>query len=532
MTPPTSLPPEILSHIFRWLCPEDLVAVPHVCRAFYDCVKGNRKLFRDVYMLRLDTPNDKDLDWEAEIRALARLESICRRATAADKEHELDFVSRTVDRLLKQASSLGCFTENSHTHAASRNADLLAQLFKEASTREAFLQRSFLFGRVRNEHRHPMRLLDPPQREHQQSAKLHCLYGRPILNLGRLRSTRTYPYAVSKVYDLRQYTDLTEWGPFMNDSTDRVDWEKIEAILVVLGYNLALRRVARLFTDVWDSPFSGSWPNSYRHCDTPSPPLSPSPMDSMDPYGVTGTWYRVVCFLDYSDFFKYNFPVGVDLADHAPRPPLNVGEETRLILMRAQVTAVEPPGPEDGQSLPVVHFRGVSRSLDESWPGLAGSADADSDTRGTVRLTKEGEVRWTTISIFHGEERWRSEGIQIGGVRSARGVVGNWFDKDYDPQGPAGPTAFWKATDSRATSDTIHDLLTNDFLLTYSTIAYMDDSDPEAEMDYEDEMEEEDGVDEEFDPELVSNELPGLLMDAQLEVEDIMQQAAGQGGNT
>lgn len=44
-------------------------------------------------------------------------------------------------------------------------------------------------------------------------------------------------------------------------------------------------------------------------------------------------------------------------------------------------------------------------------------------------MTREGEVRWTTYSIFNGEERWKSEGIQLGGVRSARGVVGNWFDK-------------------------------------------------------------------------------------------------------
>ena len=27
------------------------------------------------------------------------------------------------------------------------------------------------------------------------------------------------------------------------------------------------------------------------------------------------------------------------------------------------------------------------------------------------------------------EERWKSEGIQIGGPRSARGVLGTWFDK-------------------------------------------------------------------------------------------------------
>jgi len=43
-------------------------------------------------------------------------------------------------------------------------------------------------------------------------------------------------------------------------------------------------------------------------------------------------------------------------------------------------------------------------------------------------MTKEGEVRWTTFSIFGGESRWRSECIQLGGRRSARGVIGNWFD--------------------------------------------------------------------------------------------------------
>lgn len=103
-----------------------------------------------------------------------------------------------------------------------------------------------------------MRWGEPARKEHQQSAKLHCLYGKPIINQGRLRSTRTYPYAVSKVYDLRQYTDFTKWGPFMNDATGRVDWEMVEAILVVLGHNFNQRRVAKLFGDIWDCPFSGS----------------------------------------------------------------------------------------------------------------------------------------------------------------------------------------------------------------------------------------------------------------------------------
>jgi hypothetical protein len=48
---------------------------------------------------------------------------------------------------------------------------------------------------------------------------------------------------------------------------------------------------------------------------------------------------------------------------------------------------------------------------------------------GTVRKTRAGAIRWTSFSIYHGEERWRSEGVQIGGLRSARGVLGTWFDK-------------------------------------------------------------------------------------------------------
>jgi hypothetical protein len=44
-------------------------------------------------------------------------------------------------------------------------------------------------------------------------------------------------------------------------------------------------------------------------------------------------------------------------------------------------------------------------------------------------MTPEGEVRWTTFSVFDNQERWRSESVQVGGPKSAKGVVGYWFDK-------------------------------------------------------------------------------------------------------
>ena len=180
--------------------------------------------------------------------------------------------------------------KNGKTHSDSRNATLLRQLFSLQSNVEAFLERSFLFERVRHGVHHPPRAAVGRGEEYQQSAKLHCLYGKPILSVGRLRSKRTYGYACSKVYDLRQYTTRTRWGPFRDDGTDRVDWEKVEAILVVLAHNLHSKRlVSQDFAEVWDNPFAGSWPKSYMG----SPKIDPLPLELQDPYGVTGTWYRV-----------------------------------------------------------------------------------------------------------------------------------------------------------------------------------------------------------------------------------------------
>lgn len=167
------------------------------------------------------------------------------------------------------------------------------------------MQRSVLFLRIRG-----TLACCQSERRHKMSAKLHCLFSQAILNMGRTRSRRTYPVACSIVYDLRRYTQRTRWGPFMDDGTDNVDWEKVEAILIVLGHNISSKRlVSRVFSDVWENPFAGSWPGSY--ISAPPPPPKPAAatttaanddnsddeidpdLEAQDPYGVTGTWYRV-----------------------------------------------------------------------------------------------------------------------------------------------------------------------------------------------------------------------------------------------
>lgn len=108
--------------------------------------------------------------------------------------------------------------------------------------------------------------------------------------------------------------------------------------------------------------------------------------------------FQLTAVQDYNDLFQFNFSrEATRITSDQPRPPLSTEEAIRHILMRLTVTKVEPPGPDDNQRLPVVHFRGSTRSVDASW-----DPNANAKIRGTVRLTPEGEVHWTTVSIFYG----------------------------------------------------------------------------------------------------------------------------------
>lgn len=94
------------------------------------------------------------------------------------------------------------------------------------------------------------------------------------------------------------------------------------------------------------------------------------------------------------------------------------------------------------------------------------------------------------------EERWAAEGIQIGGPCSARGVLGTWFDKDFDPEGPCGPTSFWKVSDDTQTR----------LSLTVSRPGGDESSDDEVDEDEDSvmlEAEEEDDSDSEGDGDFV-----------------------------
>ena len=215
-------------------------------------------------------------------------------------------------------------------------------------------------------------------------AKLHVFYGVPIQQARRRRrGSTTVRYALrgenvmfsafarSRVYDLRQHTEHTFWGPFLDDGSQEVDWEKVEAIMLILDHNIQnFVRNHEIHNKSaipnWTQPFKGANPYSYvsTKVSGSSIPMQPStPLEAQDPYNVTGTWARIVCFLDYTELYAFNFRNDRPLPPNEPRRPLDTEEATRLIEKRIRVTKVEAPHDEDGKGMPRVTFKGTSYSV-------------------------------------------------------------------------------------------------------------------------------------------------------------------------
>ena len=219
-------------------------------------------------------------------------------------------------------------------------------------------------------------------RVRQLSAKLHVLYGIPIQyardfsgNCPRydlrseLKARSTHLYARSLVYDLRRFTEGTLFGPFLDDHSQDADWEKLEAIMIVLSYNIN-KYVETYDPDEtvvprWNKPFAGATPRSFVSPPFEIPKEPKLPLAARDPYNITGTWMRVVCFLDYNELHSFNFASSIPIDQ--PRHPLENEEAFRLIVMRLEITKIEPPGEEEGQGFPIVWFKGTSAAVRPPW---------------------------------------------------------------------------------------------------------------------------------------------------------------------
>jgi hypothetical protein len=105
---------------------------------------------------------------------------------------------------------------------------VLGRLFDNDSNKSAFLWRSSLFQNTCE----PLvaKYPQPTTEEAENSAKLAVFYGVSLES--GIEGLEVHPYARSRIYDLRRYTDNNGWGPFKDVGSGEVDWQRVLAIMV------------------------------------------------------------------------------------------------------------------------------------------------------------------------------------------------------------------------------------------------------------------------------------------------------------
>ncbi|KZT20516.1 hypothetical protein NEOLEDRAFT_1182475 [Neolentinus lepideus HHB14362 ss-1] len=144
--------------------------------------------------------------------------------------------------------------------------------------------------------------------------------------------------------------------------------------------------------------------------------------------GVEGAWRRCVCWMDYRDLILNNL--------HAPATRYSsptLQEAMRIIPLQLHVShyTTNPEFPER----PDIHVEGQAAGPDHTMRRVWGVV-------GMIGTAENGEVRWNLVHCRRDGEQWQDEwameGVQVGGIGSALGVLGMWTGAEHERTDPLG----------------------------------------------------------------------------------------------
>ncbi|KAJ7101020.1 hypothetical protein C8R43DRAFT_1244239 [Mycena crocata] len=431
-----SVPLEIIEHILLFCHPRDVARFSTICRFAEELLhrSADQYFWRQLFLLLFDDPrhapkflraDPSSFDWRRQLVRRMKAEHVAFAAADTDVRESM------LETLVSVAEEARPTPRHIGDPPASRNLDWLDYVLRNSHILDA--------SSSPNEAKFGDRL---------KAYMALSLKEDREDNADDLRGIRTRSRCL--VYDLRNYSEKNSWGPYLEDGN--VNWTHLEGIINVVETNLR------------ELP-PGQIPRPPPDLQAIRPHSAPGDYSGQDWAGVEGTWQRYVCFMDYrwdistmrsqqlilnpsSDLFAFNFAHTHD----GPRDPdffndRGFREATRLIelnirlitrdKMRVRFPTGDPPL-DANPDYPPLYFSGTSR----------GAASQEAIIQGFVRMGHDFIPRWRFTSIHDGQPQWSSEGVQIGGVGSARGVAGTWSAFGHGDGDPVGPFLFWKVNES------------------------------------------------------------------------------------
>ncbi|KAF9066455.1 hypothetical protein BDP27DRAFT_1227533 [Rhodocollybia butyracea] len=415
------LPVETIEEILIQCDPLDVGAISHCSRHLHEliCSASNQHLWRALYLAQpfddpiqcvyLDgRPRDREFNWKLELQAIIRARTVLTDVSVC-KPHERIRVLQTLLHMVSWVPPLKTYGDM---------LDNLSQnlLWVSAMTRGGVFLDSDKVGLTSDD-------TESAEEEAQLRARLHTIVGLTPADYtpaSRL-SARAY------IYDMRRYTWSNEFGPFCpsgneGGGVEKVNWVHIKQIHHIISMQLLELGDHATFEFV-------IYPLSFPFTQV----VIPEGVDldkEEDWAGVNGVWIVSFCFVDHSLLLRYNGIVGSETDQ--PRTSLLTGagfqEMFRSMQVTFQVTNIKEDPKHPGR--PQIYFVGV-----------VGEPSATT-MNGYVCMTDDNQIRWHFVSGEQGQAIWSSEGIQIGGVRSAYGVLGSWTTVFHDDDDPVGEPSY------------------------------------------------------------------------------------------
>ncbi|KAG1810055.1 uncharacterized protein HD556DRAFT_1317615 [Suillus plorans] len=422
------IPPELTEHTLTLCHPRDVESFSQTCRKARRLVYGSpdQYLWRQLFLLfPFDDPRlisspfqeDGQFNWRKELHRRMEAQLIACRTSST-----LEDLLKAIETFISVVQSAAPVTWG-HERVPSPNLLWVVEVLQSTNMLRYL---PLLFSEEGNQSLARLRAY--------LALTLDEYDDDDVEGKERLKSIRTRSRC--QVYDLRNYHQDNDWGPF-NIIAGEVDWTHIESIINVVSMNLSDRL--------------NDWPDTRPRYGLEATRAYSAPgttsLATGDWAGIEGHWRRYVCFMDYRDLFAFNYGNrGHGQRDGTYFDTPHFEEAMRLIELKLTLI--------DSQTIPEVYT--LDRFPDSpythyptlyftgsSW-GIKGN---EATVVGSVTMSEGGVVRWRFASIADSHIQWSSEGVQIGGIASAFGVIGTWTGVHHDHGDPVGPFWLYKVED-------------------------------------------------------------------------------------
>ncbi|KAK9898301.1 hypothetical protein P389DRAFT_166730 [Cystobasidium minutum MCA 4210] len=412
------MPPEVLFGVLVHLDPVDVASMSVTCKDLNSyAAKDNLILWKALFLNLFDAP-DQDLpavigDYCTCVKDRCKARGILRSPHRQKQIKQRSFVLQTLHNIVTT-------TPRSLPFQTSKNAHFLESLLSSRSVIKDWLTVNPPWKPTPEDQD-----ADDQEKERHQleeiSSQIH-LSGLSMRELAWL-NYKTGQAFREEIYRGSNFDETNMYGPYEKNRSDGklvVDWRLLNGISVVMALNVH---------GAWDQ-WGGQTESEILPYGFHRAVFWKVPETNKDWACVTGRWNYIYAFIDYNDYFAYNFaPAGQHGADNDLE-----GVSEAVGGLNSLELALLPDEEQDWDKYP-----------DEKYPPLKfqgqSSGPTGSTFRGQVKMLADGYRHWEFTIRYSGSDRWVTSGVEVGG----RGVYGIWSDVLHEDLSPCGPVWYFRS---------------------------------------------------------------------------------------